>query len=65
MCVFCAAAPATLALGVAGQARQTQDWRENGRPSGVRSLPLSAVALLAALGMAMAAAVVHSRWVSG
>lgn len=65
MCMFCAAVPTTLALGAAGQAKQTRAWKLGGEPTPVRKLPVSAVSLAIAFGLAMMAALYHSRWPSG
>ena len=65
MCVFCAAIPATFALVAAGQTKQTRSWRHTSASEPLRRVPISAVALAAALGLVLIAGFYHSRWPTG
>ncbi len=64
MCVFCAAIPATMALGASAQARQKQKRREaeaNGKGAPKAILPAGPATALAVAALVTASVVVHTR----
>jgi hypothetical protein len=66
MCVFCAAVPATLAVGVNLNARQIRERREaeeRGEPSlEKKSVPVGKISLIAAGALVAASVVYHSQF---
>ncbi|MFZ5858192.1 MAG: hypothetical protein ACOYZ6_15300 [Chloroflexota bacterium] len=65
MCVFCAAIPATLAVGAklqADQMRERREAEERGEsPTEQRPVPAGKIALVAAGALVVASVIVHSQ----
>ena len=65
MCVFCAAVPATLAVGAklqADQMRERREAEERGEsPTEQRPVPVGKIALVAAGALVVASVIVHSQ----
>jgi len=67
MCVFCAAVPATLAVGAnlkAKQLRAQREAEEQGEPAHERQIPVGKITVVAA-GMLVAASVVYHTQFNG
>ena len=66
MCVFCAAIPATLAVGANFNAKQLREQRmaeERGEATpGKKKIPVGKVTLIAAGALVVASAVYHSQF---
>ena len=66
MCAFCAAVPATLAVGVNLNAKQLRERREAGEreelPSEEKAIPIGKITLLAAGALVAALVVYHTQF---